>query len=138
MEELRKNNTNPIFQQYISISEENARLNKELNLLKYKVTDLQEAHDNMKRIYEENKVGKKASTRSLKNIHSEKTELIARNKTLEEELEKIKIKLDYTEQQLQFLSEQNQELNKKVESQESTIKIKTPYPISQFQKIDEF
>jgi len=42
---LRKTNTNPVFQQYINISEENAKLNKELNLLKYKYTELQEERD---------------------------------------------------------------------------------------------
>ena len=75
MEELRKNNTNPIFQQYINISEENAKLNKEYNLLKYKVTDIQEEHDNMQRMYQEEAEAKKQLTAHMKKFKTENDQL---------------------------------------------------------------
>ena len=76
IEELRKNNTNPIFQQYITISEENARLNKEFNMLKYKVTDIQEEHDNMKRMYGEEMENKKQYVAQFKAVKQENERLI--------------------------------------------------------------
>lgn len=76
MDEFRKNNTNPIFQQYITISEENARLNKELNMLKYKIIDIQEEHDNMQRIYNEDLESKKKVGDQLKSLIQENQRLL--------------------------------------------------------------
>jgi len=40
--ELTKNNANPMYQQYQAISEENATLTKEINLMRYKMTGMEE------------------------------------------------------------------------------------------------
>ncbi len=72
MEELRKNNTSPIFQQYITLSEENARLSKELNMLRYKVTDTQEERDSLQRACNEETKAKKAATELATRARKEK------------------------------------------------------------------
>ncbi len=63
IEQMRQNDTNPIYMQYIELSDENRRLNQELNLAKYNLSGMQARLDTFRGLAAEKLHGEVSSVR---------------------------------------------------------------------------